>query len=422
MRAATLLRLAAASAWNRRSTLVATLASIALAVTMLLAVERTRSTVREGFTQAVSGTDLVIGARTSPVQLMLYAVFRIGDATSNIGWDSYQRIATHPLVAWSIPLSLGDSHRGFPVLGTTPAYFEHFRHGDGRRLALSDGQPFGELFDVVIGAEVADRLRYRVGDPVVLSHGSGDTALPAHRDKPFRISGVLARTGTPVDRTLHVALQAIEAIHLDWQAGAPLPGASIPAEFVRKFDLTPKSVTAVLVGLKSRAGVFQMQRFVNGFGEEPLLAVLPGLALDQLWRLMDGFERALLAVSGLVVAIGLAGMMAVVLASLGERRRELAILRSVGAGPWDVATLLALEGLLLTFAGCLTGYALLTLLTLASAPLLQSRIGLALPLWGAPAAEAALLGCVVAAGLLASLIPAWRASRLALAEGLSPRL
>lgn len=422
MKAATLLRLATASAWNRRSTLVSTLAAIALAVTMLLGVERARTAVRDGFTQAVSGTDLIVGARTSPVQLVLYAVFRLGDATSNLRWESYQRIATHPLVAWSIPLSLGDSHRGFPVLGTGAAYFEHFRHGDGRRLSLASGAPFDALFDVVIGAEVASRLGYAVGDAVVLSHGSGAVTLPEHGDKPFRVSGVLARTGTPVDRTLHVGLEAIEAIHLDWQGGAPLPGVKIAPEFVRKFDLSPKAITAALVGLKARAGVFQMQRFVDGYEPEALVAVLPGLALDQLWRIMDGFERALLAISGLVVVIGLAGMMAVVLASLGERRRELAILRSVGAGPTDVALLLGLEGLLLTILGCVAGYALLAALTLATAPLIQARFGLTLPAWGAIAAEATLLGAVLFAGIIASLIPAWRAARLALADGLTPRL
>ncbi len=417
-----LLLLAARSAWNRRLTLGMTLIAVALSVTLLLAVERVRLEARNSFAQSVSGTDLVVGARSSPVQLMLYAVFRIGEATNNIRWQSYRAIAENPAVAWSIPLSLGDSHHGFPVLGTTAAYFEHFRYADSQALTLAAGKPFAELFDAVLGAEVAQRLGYRVGDAIVLNHGMGDVSLAEHADKPFKVIGILARTGTPVDRTVHVSLEAMEAIHLDWQGGAPLPGLSIPAEYVRKFDLTPKEITAVLVGLKSRAAVFKVQRQINNDTTEPLLAVLPGVALDQLWQVVGFAERTLLAVSAMVVAVGLAGLVAVVLASLGERRRELAILRSVGARPGEVFLLLSAEGLFITVLGALLGVALLALLTALLAPLAQAHFGLAFRARWVSADELRLLGAVVAVGLIASLAPGYRAYRLSLADGLTPRL
>ncbi len=250
--------LAAKSAWNRRLTLGLTLVAVALSVTLLLGVERIRHEARNSFAQSVSGTDLVVGARTSPVQLMLYAVFRIGEATNNIRWQSYQAIAENPAVAWSIPLSLGDSHRSFPVLGTSTGYFEHFRYGDAQPLVFSAGKPFAEVFEAVLGAEVAERLGYHLNQRIVLNHGMGHVGLAEHSDKPFTVVGILARTGTPVDRTVHISLAAMEAIHLDWQGGAPLPGLTIAPEYVKKFDLTPKEITAALVGLKSRAGVFKM--------------------------------------------------------------------------------------------------------------------------------------------------------------------
>ncbi|MDB6000322.1 MAG: transporter permease [Rhizobacter sp.] len=421
-----LLRLAWQSAWNRRLTLSLTVATIALAVTMLIGVEQMRASARDSFAESVSGTDLVVGARTSPVQLMLYAVFRLGDATNNIRWTSFQALAGHPAVAWSIPLSLGDSHRGFAVLGTTPAYFEHFRYGQRKPLVLAQGRPFSGdldgLFDVVVGAEVAQRLHYQLGDRVVLTHGmGGDLAGAEHADKPFTIVGILARTGTPVDRTLHVSLAAIEAIHLDWQGGAPIRGVSIAPQFARKFDLTPKQITAALIGLKSRAGAFQMQRFVNNFEGEPLLAVLPGVALDQLWSVIGVVEKTLLAVSALVVVVGLGGMVAVVLASLNERRRELAVLRSVGAGPRHIVMLLLAESVLVTVAGSLAGLALLALLTTLGAPLLEVKFGVIVAPLHWSRQEGTLLAMVVAAGLLAGLLPAWRACRLSLADGLTPR-
>lgn len=419
------LRLALASAWNRRGTLGLTILAISLSVAMLLGVERLRTAARDSFSLSVSGTDLVVGARTSPVQLMLYSVFRLGEATSNMRWQSYQDIARMPQVAWAVPISLGDSHRGFPVLGTQKDYFERFRYGHDRVLALREGRAFSGtldgVFEAVLGAEVASALGYTLDQRITLSHGSGSALLPEHKDKPFRVVGILAPTGTPVDRTVHVSLQAIEAIHLDWQAGVPLPGFSIPAEHVRKFDLAPRELTAVLVGLHSRGAVFRVQRDVNGYAGEPLVAVLPGVALDQLWDVVGVAEQALLAVTAMIVVVGLAGLVAVLLASLNERRRELAILRSVGAGPWQVGGLVVLETLFATVAGCVLGAAGLGLASMLGGEWLQSAHGLSVAAVPVTPGEWRLLAAVLAAGLLAGIVPAWRAARISLADGLSPR-
>ncbi len=426
-----LLHIAARSAWNRRGTLMLVVLSIALATALLLGLERLRTDVRSSFTAAVSGTDLVVGARTGPLQLMLYAVFRVGGATNNIRMDSVKAIAAHRAVRWVVPIALGDSHRGHPVIGSTPAYFEHFMYGDRQPLVLQQGRAFSGtldgLYETVLGAEVAEALGYTLGQKITLTHGLGAApgALAAeHADKPFTVVGILARTGTPVDRSVHVSLQAIEAIHLDWVGGAPLPAAAglkIAPEFARKFDLEPQQVTAVMVGLKSRAAVFAVQRFVAGYEAEPLLAVLPGVALDELWQAVGLGEKALLAISGLVALVSLASLVAVVLAGLNERRRELAVLRAVGAGPRQVLVLLATEGALVTLCGALLGAALAAGAVLAAGPWVQQRFGIGLQS-GAPTPEQwALFAAVLAAGMLASLVPGWRAYRLSLADGLSPR-
>ncbi|MDD5390092.1 MAG: ABC transporter permease [Gallionellaceae bacterium] len=425
-----LLPIALKSAWNRRYTLGLTLIAIALSVTLLLGIERLRQDARDSFADAVSGTDLVVGARSSPMQLLLYAVFHIGEASNNISWQSALALAAHPAVAWTIPISLGDSHHGFPVLGTTPAYFEHFLYGDKQPLRLAQGKPFSGqisgLFDAVLGAEVAARLGYQLGDRITLAHGmqehEHEPGHAEHGDKPFTVVGILARTGTPVDRTVHIGLAAMEAIHLDWRGGAPIPGFAIPPEFVKKFDLTPKAVSAVLVGLKTRVAVFAMQRYVADYREEALLAVMPGVALSQLWELLAVAERALLAISALVLLVSFAGLVAVVLAGLGERRRELAILRSVGARPRDLFALLALEGGAVTLTGALLGTLLLTLSTAALGPWLEARYGLVLRLAAPTLNELQLLGWVIAVGTFASLLPGYRAYRLSLADGLTPRV
>ena len=418
MSRAFLLGLAWRSAWNRRFTLALTVLSIALSTFMLLGVERVRTDLRSSFGAAVSGTDLIVGARTGSVQLLLYSVFHVGAATNNIRWSSVEALEKLRGVAWVVPLSLGDSHRGFPVLGTTAAYFEHFRYGERQPLALREGQRFRDLYEVVIGAELADRLGYQVGQRIALSHGMSEVSLGAsHADKPFTISGILARTGTPVDRTAHISLEAMEAIHVDWIAGAPLPGRSIDAEAARALQLQPRSVTAALVGLHNRAAVFSVQRQVNGFGAEPLMSVLPGVALDELWDVVGAGEQALLLMSALVALVSMAGLMSVILAGLNERRRELAVLRAVGAGPWQVLALLALEGMLLTLAGMALGIVALAGAVLAFNPWLQAHFGLTLQLGQITSMQGLLL-----AGWLASLLPGWRAYRLSLVDGLSPRI
>jgi len=418
----TLLALALRSAWNRRLTLGLTLGAVALSALLLLGVERLRSELRAGFALSVSGVDLVVGARGSPVQLMLYSVFRMGEASQNLSWASAEWLRRNPAVAWTVPLSLGDSHRGFPVLATNTDYFEHFRYGDRRALELAAGRPFAGLFEVVLGAEVAARLGHRLGDRITLAHGSGAGPGAEHGDKPFSVVGVLARTGTPVDRTLHIDLESMEALHLDWAGGAPIPGLSIPPQLVRKFDLQPKSVTAVLVGLHSRAAVFGVQREIAAHRDEALMGVLPGVALDELWQLVAVAERYAQLVSMLVVAVGLTGMVAVVLAGLNERRRELAILRSVGARPRDVFALLAFEGGALALLGALLGVLLVGILVAVLAPWLQSNYGLAVASRLPGPGEWPLLAGIVGVGAAAALLPGWRAYRLSLADGLTPRL
>ena len=286
---------------------------------------------------------------------------------------------------------------------------------------LSEGAPFVQLFDAVVGAEVADRLGYRPGQKITLAHGSGELGLAAHADKPFTVVGVLERTGTPVDRTVHIGLSAMEAIHLEWAGGAPMPGLKIPAEQVRKFDLTPKTVSATLVGLKNRAAVFAVQRWVSTYPAEPLMAILPGVALDELWTVIGMGENALLLMSALVALVSLAGLVSVVMASLNERRRELAVLRAVGAGPRHVLALLALEGALVTGIGALLGALMSLAGVLLAGPWVQTKFGIGLQLSAPTATQWGLFAAILLAGMLASLVPGWRAYRLSLADGLSPR-
>lgn len=419
-----LLRLALASLGNRRFTAWLTVFAIALSVCLLLAVERVRTEARASFANTISGTDLIVGARSGSVNLLLYSVFRIGNATNNIRWESYEQLAKHRQVKWAIPISLGDSHRGYRVMGTSTAYFEHYRYARTQQLQLSSGRTFADdPFEVVLGAEVAQALAYKLGDELVLAHGVAAISLLKHDDKPFKVVGILDRTGTPVDRTLHISLAGMEALHVDWQNGMPARGAAkVSAEQARAMDLQPTQITAVLLGLNSKIATFSLQREINEFRGEPLLAILPGVALQELWSLMGTAEKALFVVSLFVVLTGLIGMLTAILTSLNERRREMAILRSVGARPWHIASLLIVEAFALALAGVLLGVLLLYVGIAGAQGFIQANYGLYLPLNMPSRYEWTLLGAILSAALMMGCVPAWRAYRQSLADGLSIRL
>lgn len=410
--------LARKSLKSRRSTALLTISSIAVSVLLLLGVEKVRVNAQTSFANTISGTDLIVGARSGSVQLLLYSVFRIGNATNNITWDSYQEIAKHKDVKWTIPISLGDSHRGYRVMGTSRDYFSAYQYGQKRRLEFNEGTQFEGVFDAVIGAEVAKALKYKLGDQIIISHGTGSASFSEHKDKPFVISGILNHTGTPVDRTIHVSLAGIEAMHVNWQGAIKKRKAK---KALTEANLQPESITAFLVGLDSKIASFRMQRYINEFKGEPLLAIFPGIALQELWSLMSVAEKALLMISLFVVLAALTGMLAVSLAGLNERRREVAILRSIGASHWHIMGLLITETVFLTLAGIVAGLIMLYAGIAAAQPIIEANYGLYIPLTAPSMRELSMVLILVCTSFLVGLVPAYRAYKNSLADGMSVR-
>ena len=411
------------SLWNRRSTAVLTIFSISISVTLLIGVENIRKGVRTSFSSAVSGTDIIVGARGGSLQLLLYSIFRIGNATNNLSWESYNEFHNDKRVKWTIPISLGDSHRGFRVLGTNQEYFKHFRYGSKKKLEFSRGQSFSKVFDVVIGSEVAIKLNYRLNEKIIIAHGTGKKSFLKHDDRPFKVVGILKPTGTPVDQSLHVSLEGITAMHIDWESGAPpMEGESLSSADILKLDLKPEEITSFLIGLKSKIHAFSLQRQINSFKEEPLSAIMPGVALQELWNLLRTAEVGLRIITWFVLFAGLLGMMTSLLSGLNERRREMAILRSVGAGPGTISFLLIFEATVLTLVGILFGLLFLYITLFVSQPLLEAYFGLFIPIQPPSVKDLIILGVIILNGMLMGLIPALRAYRQSLSDGMTIRL
>jgi putative ABC transport system permease protein len=420
---------------NRKLSVGLAIASITLSVALLLGVEILRSEAKSSFASTVSGTDLIVGARGGSVNLLLYSVFRIGNPTNNIEWHSYEEISALPGVKWSIPLSMGDTHAGFRVVGTDDNYFEHYRYARDRRLGLQQGAWFGEEDEIVLGAEVAASLGYRLSDKIIVAHGAGDESFIKHADEPFRVVGILAATGTPVDRTLYVSLAGFDHMHEAWQTAEdghdhdPLAATASAAGHTDEEQHAEDehhdeeySISAFLLGLESRAAAIGLQRRINQFEHEPLSAILPGVTLLELWEIVGLVEHTLRAISIFVVIVGLSSLLIILMTSINERRREMAILRALGARPGHVFALILGEAIAITLSGIGLGILLVCGIFMLGQGWIASRFGLFIELnLLTPNLVYGLL-LITLIGCLIGLIPGIRMYRYSLVDGMTIRV
>ncbi len=485
--------LALRSLRSRLLTTALTVASIALSVTLLVGIEHVRTGVRESFAGTIKGTDLIVGARGGSLQVLLSTVFGIGSPGGGVKLSTFERWKAHPAVKWAVPYTLGDSHRGFRVVGTTAEFYARYRYRADGRVTFALGHAGETDADVVIGKDVAEKLRYTIGTTVVVTHGMRDIGTSSHEAHPFKVVGVLNRTFTPIDRSVYITLGGVEAMHDGFEKpvapkaivavkaksapvmapkiarrprpvvampppGAPLvmpgaspppgtpmvmPGASPPPAVVEAPKPVLKraavvaalateqavtvdahgddQITSFFIGTKNRFEALMLQREMNTDLVEPLTAVIPGVALGELWQNIGSAEVGLRVIAIFAVMIGLSGMLVSLYSSLEARRREMAIFRAVGAGPRTIITLLVLESGLLSLLGCVFGVAFVYAgLFIGQGPI-EQRFGLHLTIRPLGVTEWGYLAIVLVAGIIIGFVPALKAYRTSLVDGLSPR-
>ena len=408
-----LIKVAWFSFWHRRKTLSLIILSLMVSLIMLLSLNTLQAELKRSFNNSISATDLIVGARGGSLNLLLYSIFHIGDSMQPIDWRSYSKIKHDKKVSWAIPLTLGDSHRGHRVVGTTEDFFKYYRYGDRQSLVMQSGRNFqsssqysDHQFEVVIGAHVARTLGYSIGDSVVVSHGLAAVSFKNHQQDPLRVVGIIEMTGTPVDQALYVSVQALELLHdnRDYSIGDELP--------------TPGKVSSVLLGLESRLSIFALQKKINEFRGEPLQAILPGVTLTELWTLLGHVENILWVMAALLLFSSLLAMVTILLASMQERQRELVIVRVLGGGFYTITALLLFEILIVVLISSLLALLGTQLLISISQYLWMDYLGF--PVLGSVFNKDGLLLIAIfgLAALVVTLIPAVLASRRSLSTGL----
>lgn len=407
-----LFKLVLASLWSRRVMAILTCTSIGISMLVLIGVEHLRFEVKNNFERTVSGVDLIVGSRTSGINLLLFSVFKIGNPSNNLEWESYQSIANNKQVSWSVPLSMGDSHKGFSVIGTTDDYFKYFKYADKQKISFQQGESFKRLYEIVLGADVAKKFNYKLNQSLVMSHGSGKVSFTHHDDHTFRVVGILNPTGTPADQSLYMPLQSIDIIHQKMDVEDEL---LVDVPLGKNYQ---PQLSAFLLGSKSKIAVLQLQRKINQYAQEPLSAILPALALRELWQIVGAVEISLMVISWLILATALICMTTMLLASMKERDRELAVLRALGAKAHIIILLIGAEALLLTLIGALVGYLLVTIGLLIGRPLLEQHFSLYIQ----PYVDLSTVGyyfiMAASAAILLSFVPAFLAYKKSLMTGL----
>jgi putative ABC transport system permease protein len=407
-----LFKLVLASLWSRRVMAILTCTSIGISMLVLIGVEHIRAEVKNNFERTISGVDLIVGSRTSGINLLLYSVFKIGNPSNNLQWNSYQNIANKSQVAWSVPLSMGDSHQGFSVIGTTDDYFKYFKYADKQKISFARGELFKRLYEVVLGADVAKNLGYNLNQSLVMSHGTGKVSFTHHDNHPFKVVGILKPTGTPADQSLYIPLQSIDILH---QTG------HVHDELLSEVPLGKKyqpQLSAFLLGSKSKIAILGLQRDINQYAQEPLSAILPVLALRELWKIVGAVEISLRVISWLILVTALICMTTMLLASMKEREKELAVLRALGAKAHIIILLIGAESLFLTLLGAIAGYLLVTIALLIGQPLLEQHFALYISPYANLVAVGVFFLIAAVAAILLSFIPAIVAYKKSLLSGL----
>ena len=370
-----LFNLAFQSLLNRKVTVLLTIISLTVSIVLFLSIDTLRLGAKKSFFGNVKSGDLILGARSGEVQLLLYSLFQIGSPTNNISWDSFQEISKKPEIDWIIPISLGDSHKQFRVMGTTKEYFDKFTYRKKQKLQYLTGTNFKETFDVVIGYDVAKSLNYKLEDSIIIAHGIASQSL--HDEFPFRIKGIINKTGTSVDRLVLVSLEALEAIHKDWKIGSKIPTKIISNKNdYQEQDLIPKEITAAIIKLKSPISIFKIQREINDYEHEALQAIIPGIVLTKLWQVVSVTENIMLSISGMVIVSALIGLIAILYSTLNNRRKEMALLRIVGASPRAILGLLIAEALIISFSSIILAIIFLQILNFILFPILDQIFGI----------------------------------------------
>ncbi|MFP4502649.1 MAG: ABC transporter permease [Candidatus Hydrogenedentota bacterium] len=437
-------RIAWSYLWNRKLTTILTIVSVALGVALITAVLTLRDETRRRFEEEGQTFDMVVGAKGSALQLVLCAVYFMDRPPGNISTDIYHQIAEDPMVRAAFPIAIGDSFQGFPIVGTTPEYLAHERlnvRDDtfSRVLAFAEGEPFDEPMEIVIGAHVARATGVEVGDQVVGTHGFIELSestreavgFHSHEHQPYTVVGILEPSNSPNDRALFTNIQSVWDVHADPSKFPEWHGTEEEEAHQDAHDhghaghahdththSAGDEVTAVLVQLDSPADRFVFKDMVNR--KYNAAADIPIQVIEKLYdQLLSTAKLVLLAVGYLVVVVSALSILIGLYLSIMQRRRDMAIMRALGASAYEIFGAVLIEAFWVTLLGIGLGWILGGAVTFGLSAYLAAKFGMTLNAFIIGRETVNAFAVILGVGILAGLLPAWQAYRSDVARDLA---
>ena len=381
---------------------VVTAGSLALAGGLLMSVWMVKAQAQKSFLQTTTAFDAVLGARGSKLQLVLNAIFHLEASPGNLAWKDYEFIRAHPAVQVAIPIAVGDNLRGYRIVGTIPDLFTKVEYAPGRHYRVAPG---GRVFDptakeAVVGSFAARRLGLQVGDTFHPFHGLAYNPKEQHADI-YTVTGILAPSNTPADKVVWIPIHGLQTM------SGHDPNAAT-------------DVSAVLIQLRAPAAGFRLDMMYNKQGNRLTFAYPIGAIVADLFSKISWFSQVLALVAYLVAVVSAAGVLVAIYNSMAARRRDIAILRSLGARRRTVFSAIVLEAAAIGLLGMITAFGFYLVIMNGVAAVIRAQTGVLLTPWARDPVMLWAPAAMVALCALGGIVPALVAYRTEIASNLAP--
>ncbi|HMS33044.1 MAG TPA: ABC transporter permease [Ignavibacteria bacterium] len=391
-----------------------TIFSIMIGVALVISIILLRQESEEAFNQTATGYELIVGPKGSSLQLTLNTVYQIGLPIQNMPLSAYELLKNDKRVKLAVPYVLGDNFKNFRLIGTVPEIFTEFEYKKGIKYKISPGRIFENDLEAVIGSETAQRTGLKVGDTFTGSHGVDSyEGAEAHDEFRFNVTGVLEKTFTPVDRVIFVTMNSVWKIHHHEAEESKDTAVSLKKE---------NTITSILLKLKNPVYFDLIRRQINDNKYEGInaQAVLPVLEIKQLFDIIGNINSILLVIAYLVIFVAAISILVSLYNSMNERKRDIAIMRSLGATKFTILKIIVLEGALISLTGALSGALLGHFTIFIMKNKISDLAGIQITGTAFNIIELYIFAGTIILGIIASIIPALKAYNTDVAKNLNP--
>lgn len=403
-------------------TIISTLLGVALVIAILVIKQESE----DAFNQTATGYELIVGPKGSPLQVTLNTIYHIGLPVNNMPYRTYDLISKDRRVKLAIPYVMGDNYKNFRIIGTSEKFFTEFEYQKGKRYSFQTGRQFENENEAVIGNDVAEKTGMKIGDTFIGSHGvEAYEYAEEHDEHKFTVTGILNKTFTPNDKVIFIPMESVWEMHYHGEEESTIDtihsGHEHGEVHKHEFPEERKTITSILVSLKSPVYFDLLRRQINDDKFEGInaQAIIPVLEIMQLFEIIGNINSVLLIVAYMVIIVAVISILVSIYNTINERKRDIAIMRALGASRGKIFGMIILEGLFISFIGAILGVFAGHLAVYVFSPLISAKTGILITGLTFNIFELYLVLGTIILSVLVSILPAVKAYRTDVAKNLS---